>query len=162
MLAKGIAERIIYLLVGLVVGCLIMSGIFSLLTHQDPAVPILPTPTAITVTLYPYEGSGALAGVPVDIPPEKLESVYRLLIPETYVRERTHEFIMPIAAKAKITASDGTETSVVVRDYGHNPAMVTMDGWNYFVARSCRDVHAGAYELRHLVFEVADENGVSW
>jgi hypothetical protein len=59
-------------------------------------------------------------------------------------------------AEAVITHGDGTQTFVMVRDHGHNPAVVSVDGENYFYARNDPDVHAGAFQLIRLVREVAD------
>jgi hypothetical protein len=57
--------------------------------------------------------------------------------------------------KYVITHADGTQTHVLVRDHGVNPAVVTVDGKNYFYARNAPGVHAGAVELIRLVKEVA-------
>jgi hypothetical protein len=93
----------------------------------------------------------------VDIPPDKLELVFRRLTPQTHFEGPVHEFITPVVARAVITHGDGKETSVLVRDHGHNPAVVTVDGRHYFYARKDPDVYAGAVELTRMVHEVAHE-----
>jgi hypothetical protein len=142
------------LLIGFMLGVASMCGVFVLLRHRTPATPELQLPTAIKVTLYPWNGIGGIDGVPVDIPPEKLDLAFRLLTPEKYFEGGVHEFIARIVAEAVITHADGTQTSVLVRDYGHNPAVVTVDGKNYFYARNDPDVHAGASQLIGLVNEL--------
>jgi len=132
-----------------------MYGVIVLSSHGTPATPELRPPTAIKVTLYPWEGVGGIDGVPVDIPAEKLDLVYRLLKPEKYFEGGVHELITRIVAEAVVTHADGTQTTVLVRDHGHNPAVVTVDGRNYFYARNDPDIHAGATELIRLVSEVA-------
>lgn len=132
-----------------------MCGVFVFSTHRTPATPELRPPTAIKVTLYPWEGVGGIDGAPVDIPPEKLDLAFRLLTPEKYFEGGVHEFITRIVAEAVITHADGTQTHVLVRDHGHNPAVVTVDGRHYFYARNDPDVLAGAHQLIGLVNEVA-------
>ena len=143
------------LLIGFVLGVAALWGVFAFSTHRTPATPELRPPTAITITLYPREGVGGIDGVPVDIPPEKLDLAFRLLTPEKYFEGGVHEFITRIVAAAVITHADGTQTSVLVRDHGKNPAVVSVDGRNYFYARNDPDVHTGAIQLIRLVNEVA-------
>jgi hypothetical protein len=145
------------LLIGFVLGVAAVCGVFVLSTHRTPATPELQPPTAIKVTLYPWEGIGGIDGVPVDVPPENLELAFRLLTPEKYFEGGIHEFITRIVAEAVITHANGTQTSVLVRDHGHNPAVVTVDGRNYFYARNDPDVHAGAVQLIRLVNELAQK-----
>jgi hypothetical protein len=143
------------MLIGFILGGLVTFGVFVLSMHQTPATPELPPATAIKVTLYPWEGVQGIDGVPVEIPPEKLDLAFRLLTPEKYFESGVHEFVTRIVAEAVITHADGTQTFVLVRDHGHNPAVVTVDGRNYFYARNDPDVRAGAYQFLCLVNEVA-------
>lgn len=148
-------KRLLPLLIGFVLGAAATCGVFVLPARRPPAAPELRPPTAIRVTLYPWDGTGGIDGVPVDVPPEKLDLAFRLLTPEKYFEDEVHEFITRIVAEAVITHADGSETSVLVRDHGHNPAVVTVDGRNYFYARNDPDVRAGAVQLVRLVNEVA-------
>src|SRR5262249_42120561 len=143
-------------LIGFLLGGAVACGVFVLLTHRTPSTPQLRPPTAIKVTLYPWQGVGGIDGEPVDIPAEKLDLAFRLLTPASYFEGGVHEFITPIVPEAVINHADGTETSVLVRDHGHNPAVVTVDGRNYFYGRNDPDVHAGAVQLIRLVTEVAN------
>jgi hypothetical protein len=93
---------------------------------------------------------------PVNIPPDKLDLVYRLVTPEIYYEGGVHDFIMPIVAEAILTDSDGKETTVLVRDCGKNPAVVTLDGRTYFYARNDPEAVAGATKLLRLVSSLAD------
>lgn len=144
------------LLIGCVLGAAVMWGL-CVVSHRPitPPTPELRPPTGIKVTLYPRQGFGGIDGEPVDIPPDKLDLAFRLLTPETYFGRMDYEFMIPVVAEAVITHADGKETFVLVRDYGHNPAVVTIDGRTYFYARNDPDVHAGAEELYWLVREVA-------
>jgi hypothetical protein len=145
------------LLIGFVAGAAALCGVLVISSRLPPPVPVLPPATAIRVTLYPWENAGRIDGEPVDIPPDKLEFVLRRLTPQTYFESPVYEFITPVVAQAVITHADGKETSVLVRDHGHNPAVVTVDGRHYFYARNDPDVYAGAFELLRLVHEVAHE-----
>jgi hypothetical protein len=138
-----------------VLGGVTISGVFVLSMRSPPTTPKLRPPTAIRVTLHPWEGIGGADCEPVDVPPEKLDFAFRLLTPEKYFEGGVHEFITRIVAEAVITHADGTQTSVLVRDHGHNPAVVSVDGRNYFYARNDSDIHAGAVQLIRLVNEVA-------
>ncbi len=151
-------KHLLPLLIGFVLGGAATCGVFVLSMRSPPTTPKLRPPTAIRVTLHPWDGIGGVFAAdcePVDIPLEKLDFAFRLLTPEKYFEGGVHEFITRIVAEAVITHADGTQTSVLVRDHGHNPAVVTVDGRNYFYARNDPDVHAGAIELIQLVNEVA-------
>ena len=147
-------------LTGAATGAAVVYGAFAVSTRQPPPTPVLRPATAINVTLYPWEGVGGIDGVPVDIPPDKLDRAYRLLTPERYFEGGVHEFITRAVAEAVVTHADGTQTFVLVRDHGHNPAVVTVDGRRYFFARNDPDVHAGAHELVRLVNEVRHRKSV--
>ncbi|MGE3806866.1 MAG: hypothetical protein AB7K24_19540 [Gemmataceae bacterium] len=146
-----VMKQVPALVIGFVLGGIAMACLVAYSVHRAPAAPELRPAKAIKVTLYPWEFMGGVDGKPVEIPPEKLDQVYRRLTPDTYYEGGVCDFITPIVAKAVITHDDGTETSVLVRDGGHNPAVVSLDGRNYFYARSDPDVYAGAYELFQVV-----------
>jgi hypothetical protein len=145
------------LLIGFVLETGITYGMFVAAIHRPKPTPVLDPPTAIKVTLHPWGGVGGIDGEPVDIPPDKLDIAFRLLTPETFFEGGIHDFITPIVAEAVITHADGKETSILVRDHGKNPAVVTVDGRNYFYARNDSDVHAGAAQIIRLVREVANK-----
>lgn len=147
------------LLIGVVAGAAGTCAVFVVSTRRPPPTPVLRPPTAIKVTLYPWNGIRGIDGEPVDVPPDKLDLAFRLLTPETYFEGGVHEFITRVVAEAVITHADGKKTFVLVRDYGHNPAVVTVDGRHYFFARNDPDVHAGAVQLIRLVREVAPKKG---
>jgi hypothetical protein len=148
-------KHLLSLAVGFLLGGAVMCAVFALSTLMPPPTPKLRAPTAITVTLYPGQGVGGTDCEPVDIPPEKLDFAFRLLTPDQYFRGGVHDFITRIVAEAVFTHKDGTQTFVMVRDHGHNPAVVSVDGTNYFYARNDPDVHAGGVQLIRLVTEVA-------
>jgi hypothetical protein len=148
-------RRLPVFIAGLVLGAAGVCAVFVVAKKRSPAAPELRPATTITVTLHPWEGMGVVECVPVDIPPEQLDLAFRLLTPEKYFEGGVQDFIFPIVAEAVVTHADGSETRVLVRDLGHNPAVVTLDGRNYFYARNDPDVHAGAVQLVRLVNEVA-------
>jgi hypothetical protein len=127
-------------------------------TETPPAIPQLKHPTGITITLHPWEASRSMDCRPVDIPPNKRELVIKLLTPGQYFGSEVHDFITPIVAEAVITHDDGTRTFVMVRDHGHNPAVVSVDGRNYFYARDYPGVPGGTLQLIHLVNDLVQSN----
>jgi hypothetical protein len=151
-----LVKRLLPFLIGVGLGGAAVCTVFVLLIHRTPATPELRPPTAISVTLYPWERISGTDRLPVDIhiPSDQMDFAFRLLTPEAYFGE-VNEFITRIVAEAVITHADGTRTHVLIRDHGHNPAVVTVDGKNYFYARNDPDVVAGAYQLIRLVNEVA-------
>lgn len=150
-----VLRRLPGLLTGFVLGAVVMCVVFVVTTRRPPPTPALPPATAIKVTLHPWHGIGGIDGKPVDIPPDKLDLAFRLLTPAAHFGGGVHEFITPVVAEAVVTHADGTETLLLVRDNGKNPAVVTVDGRAYFYARNDPDVHAGASQLVGLVLDVS-------
>jgi len=139
------------LLIGFLLGGAVMFGLFLVAINQPPPTPKLRPPTSIKVTLYPWEGMGPIDSEPVEIPPDKLDLTFRLITPESYYRYGILDSLMPAIGHAVVTHADGKETFVLIRDFGHNPALVTVNGRHYFVARNDPDVHAGATQIFGLV-----------
>ncbi|VTS06879.1 hypothetical protein [Tuwongella immobilis] len=146
------------LLMSFLAGAVVGVGLFVSLSRRSPPTPVLRPPIAMQVTLYPWEGSSDIDGQPVDIPKDKLDRAFLLLTPDTDIESGIHDLAIPVVAKAVLAHADGTETPVLVRDHGHNPAVVTVDGRHYFFARSEPDVDAGAIELIRIVNQVRDNN----
>lgn len=143
---------------GFMFGVLATGWAISFLVHGVPPTPPLRPATAIQVVLYPSEFTGGPSvGVPISIPPENLDFVFRLVTPEKFYQKRVYEFITPVLAKVEITHGDKTQTRILVRDGGHNPAVVTLDGNNYFYARNDPDFTVGAYQLGWLVQKIPYE-----
>lgn len=111
---------------------------------------------SIVVFLHPWSRYEAATNKAVRIPIEVQGEVFRRLVLEKYYGA-VHEHVSPLVAEAVITHADKTETSVWVRDGGHNPAIVSTDGVNYFYAKNEKDVFAGANELIRLVAEIANK-----
>lgn len=138
---------------GLVCGAALLLLLTVLTSRFTPPTPHLKQPKTITVFLHPWSEYRAATNIPVIIPAKNQESVFRRLVPETYYGD-INEHITPIVAHATITHSDETQTHVLVREGGKNPAVVSVDGKNYFYARNESDVFAGATELISLVSEI--------
>lgn len=146
------------LFLGFMFGVFATGWAISFVVHGVPSTPTLRPATAIQVVLYPSEYTGGPSvGVPISIPPENLDFVFRLLTPEKYFGRRVHDFITPVFAEVEISHSDGTRTRILVREHGHNPAVVTLDGYNYFYARNDPDVTLGACQLGWLVQKIPYE-----
>jgi hypothetical protein len=128
-----------------------VAAVFALTTQTTPATPELRPPTGIAITQYPRKGMGRVDCEPVDIPPEEWNLAYTLLTPDQCFKGGVDDIIARIVAEAVITHRDGTRTSVIVREFGANPAVVSVDGRNYFFARSDPSVHDGAMRLVQLV-----------
>lgn len=121
-----------------------------------PETPVVRKPESVVVFLHPWSGDEAATTKAVRIPIESQEEVFPRLVPETFYGN-VHEHVSPVVAEAVITHADKTETTVLVRDGGHNPAIVSVDGVNYFYAKNEPDVYAGANELIRLVAAIAYE-----
>jgi len=146
------------LFLGFMFGVLATGWAISFVVHGVPSTPPLRPATAIQVVLYPSEYTGGPSvGVPISIPPENLDFVFRLVTPESYYGKGMYEFIAPMMAKVEITHADGARTRILVRDGGHNPAVVTLDGSKYFYARNDPEVTVGAFQLCRLVAQIANE-----
>lgn len=146
-------RNLFFVVAGFLLGGTALCGVFALATRMPPPTPTLCPPTAITITRYPWLGGTDCR--PVDISPDKLDLAFRLLSPDQFFGYTVYDFITRIVAEAVLTHEDGTRTFVLVRDHGHNPAVVSLDGRNYFYARNDPDVHAGAVQLIRLVDEAA-------
>ena len=123
-----------------------MWGLTAYSMRLPPKTPVLRPPTAITVTLHPWEGVGKIHCEPVDIPPEMLDLVLVYLTPYQYFEGEVNDFITKIVAEVVLTHENGTQTFVMVRDHGrHNPPVVSVDGKRYFYVQGGPGV--GAREL---------------
>jgi len=121
--------------------------------------PILAQPKSITVFLHPWGGYEAVTTKAVRIPIERQDEIYRRLVPDTFYGN-IYEHVSPLVAEVVIEHLDQTETRVLVREGGHNPAIVSVDGVNYFYAKNEPDVHAGAIELIRIAAEIAHEQQI--
>lgn len=148
-------KHLLSLTAGILIGGAAVSGWLALAMRSDVPTPTLRPAVAMTVTLHPSVGIEGIDCVPVEIPPEAMDLAFRLLTPDSQFRGGVHDFGNPIVAEAVVKHSDGTQTSVVVRDFGHNPAVVSLDGRTYFTARDDPDVLAGAHQLVRLARESA-------
>jgi hypothetical protein len=151
-------KHLLTLLIGFVVGVASLWGMFVFSTHRTPAPPELRSPTAIKVTFYPTfdlcAGVGNIDGGPLNIPSEEMDLAFRLLTPGEYYGG-VNDFIARIVAEVAITHADGEQTRVFVRYGGKNPAVVSVDGRNYFYARNDPDVHDGVVQLIQLANRAA-------
>ena len=147
-------KSIALILVGFALGVLGTFGVVNSTLRLPPEPPIIPRPESITVFLHPWGGFEASTAKAITIPTEIQEQVFRRLVPEKYFGN-INEQITPLVAEAVISHADKKQTRMLIRDHGHNPAVVSVDGVNYFYAKNESDVYAGANELIRLVAEVA-------
>jgi hypothetical protein len=106
------------------------------------------------VTLLPVEVW--IPTTPTEIPASDMEVVTRLLTPERYYEGGMNDHITPPIALVEVTHSDQSKSHLYVRWSGKNPALVSLDGRNYFYATNHPDVHDGAVQLVALVRRVAE------
>lgn len=127
------------------------------MTMASPAAlqaPQLKQAKAITIFLHPWGGYEAATNKAVRIPTESQEEIFRRLVPGAFYG-KVNEHIVPLVAEAVVTHADGTQTRVLVREGGVNPAVVSVDGVNYFYAKNEPHVYAGANEFIKMVAEIA-------
>ncbi len=134
-------------------------GFVNFVRNAPRAIPILAPPDSITVFLHPWGGNEAVTAKAVHIPIERQDEIYRRLVPEAYCGY-IYENVSPLVAEAIIKHPDQTETRVLVREGGHNPAIVSVDGVHYFYAKNEPDVYAGAIELIRIAAEIAQEQQI--
>ena len=139
-------------MLGFVCGAAALLLLLSALASRSPPTPNLKPPELITVLLHP-PWTRTDTPEAVIVPAKNHDDVFRRLVPETYYGEVTGEF-PPIVADAKIVHPDETQTQILVREGGKNPAVVSVDGVHYFYARNEPDVFAGATELIRMVREI--------
>ena len=140
------------LILGFVCGAAALLLFLMTRASQSPPTPDLKPPETITVLLHP-PWTSATTTEAVVIPATSQDDVFRRLVPEAYYG-RINEHISPIVAEATVTHPDETQTRILVREGGKNPAIVSVDGINYFYAKNDSDVFAGATELIRLVREI--------
>jgi kynurenine formamidase len=143
------------LVTGLLLGAGLMCGVQIAAQLSSPPRPTLRPATAMRITPHPWEGIAVKGCKPIDIPPEKLDFTFRLLTPGKWYGNTIYDQVTRIIAEAEITHADGTQTFVIVRDAGHNPAVVSLDGRTYFFGRSDPDILAGGTQLMQLLADVA-------
>ena len=122
-------------------------------TRQTPQ---LKQANTITIFLHPWSGYEAATNKAVLIPDASREEIYRRLVPEKYYGS-INDQLAPIEAEAVVTHPDATQTRVFVREGGINPAIVSIDGVNYFYAKNESGVYSGAIELVRMVAELASK-----
>ena len=105
--------------------------------------------------------SQAVTTKAVRIPIERQDEIYRRLVPGKFYGN-IYEHVSPLVAEAVIEHLDQTETRVLVREGGHNPAIVSVDGINYFYAKNESDVYAGAIELIRIAAEISHEQQIQF
>ncbi len=123
-------------------------------TQFTPRAPQLKEARTITIFLHPWGGYEAATNKAVVVPPESQRDVFRRLVPDQFYG-KVFEHVTPLVAEAVITHTDASQTRVLVREGGVNPAVVSVDGVTYFYAKNESDVYAGANELIKIVSEIA-------
>ena len=145
-------------ILGSVCGAGALLLLLTVLASRSPPTPDLKPPESITVLLHP-PWTKTDTPEAVIVPAKSHDDVFRRLVPETYYGEVAGDF-PPIVADAKIAHLDETETRVLVREGGKNPAIVSVDGIHYFHAKNDPDVFAGATELIRIVRELDHQNRI--
>ena len=143
-----------------VITCIVtLAGTFALwsaVSRRAPSTPRLPPPKTITVTIYPYEPWMKTGYPPTEIPAGKLDYARRLVTPDKYYEGGVNDMFTPLMAVVVLTHEGQPDTRLLVRHSGHNPALISVDGRNYFYGRNEEDIHDGGLDLLRLVRQVTD------
>ena len=132
------------------------ASMFAIAKLNKPAVPTIASPISIKVTLYSESRLG-FEGMPATaIPPEEHESVMRLIRPAAYDSAGMHDGINPLVAEIEIAHEGEKITRVFVRSTGMNPALVSVDGRNYFYAETHEDVFDGSVKLLQVMRRIVE------
>ncbi len=115
----------------------ISSGCFG-----DPGIPILRPAEEILVTIKGQPDLNT-KDFTVRADPQQFAQIYELIQPDQRVRFEPYE----LAAEVILKHADGTRTVVYVRDFGHNPAIVSLDYKHFYLAKWNPKVPAGAWKL---------------
>jgi hypothetical protein len=91
-----------------------------------------------------------------EIPATDLDFAMRLLTPDKYYEGGVNDWITPLIAEVVITHEGQADTRLLVRWAGKNPAIVSVDGRNYFYGRPDEDIHDGGTQLLRLVHRLAE------
>ena len=140
--------------IGLVVGFLLTLICVNSSAFFPPKPPHLETPDSIAVLLHPWGGYEAAATKRVEIPSERIGDIFRRLTPDKF-NGGPHDKLNPIVADAYLQYGNAKVVHVVVREAGHNPAIVSVDGDHYFYAINAPGIHAGANELIRIIGSIA-------
>ena len=90
-----------------------------------------------------------------EIPPGEIDYVFRLLTPDKYYGRSVNDWITPLIAEVVITHENHPDTRLLVRWGGKNPAMISVDGRNYFYGRQYEDIFDGGTQLVRVLDELA-------
>jgi hypothetical protein len=88
---------------------------------------------------------------PTKIPARELDYAFRLVTPDKYYGSDVRDNITPLMAQVIITHEGAPDTRLLIRDSGHNPVLISVDGRDYFYGRADDDIHHGAVQLIRLV-----------
>jgi hypothetical protein len=130
----------------------------TVVNRLPPPTPQLAPPKTITVTLYPLNGLSK-AYPPTEIPPGDVDQVMRLVTPDIYYEGGVHDWITPLIAEVVITHEGQPDTHLLVRWAGANPAMISVDGRNYFYGVPHKGIKDGGAKLVGIVQEIAITKG---
>ena len=132
------------------------ASMFAIAKLNKPAVPTIEPPTSIKVTLYPVSQLGFEGLAATTIPPAEYESVMRLIRPAFFDASGIHDGINPLVAEVEIAHEGAKITTVFVRSSGVNPALVSVDGSNYFYAENHQDVFDGSVKLFQVMKRIVE------
>ena len=131
-------------------------ALFSRVSRQAPPTPTIAPPKTITVTLYPASGLALTGSPPTEIPARDFEYLMRLVTPDQYYGGGVSDWVTPLIAEVVITHEGRPDTQLLIREAGVNPALISLDGQNYFYGASYDDVGDGAVQVIRLVRRLGD------
>jgi hypothetical protein len=127
------------------------AALWEVMSREPPPTPQLSPPKTISVMLYPLSSWNSPGHPMTEIPAGDVDFVWRLLTPDKYYEGGVNDWVTPLIAEAVITHEGQPDTRLLVRWAGKNPAIISVDGRNYFYGRPDADVHDGGVQLVRIV-----------
>ena len=141
-----------------VVTCTVtLVGVYSLwivVNRQQPQAPRIRPPKTMTVIMHPFQEWDKTRYPPTEIPAAELDYAFRLVTPDRYYEGGLIE--RPLMAVVVLSHESWPDTMLLVRWSGHNPALISVDGRNYFYGRNDEDIGDGGLQLLRLVHKLTD------
>lgn len=129
---------------------------FTFISRRPAPIPHLAAPTKMVAILHPIEDGHAPGSLRVEIPASDFDQIMQIITPDQPLGGDSNDLIYQLVAEVIIEHEDQSESRVLIRDCGKNPALVTVNGRDYFFAKPHTGKYSsGAIELRALVLQIA-------
>lgn len=133
-------------------GLMLMLSMASVAGCGQPSIPALRPIAKISATVLAVPDLGVSAIDYVDVPDAELTSFAKLITPTELCRQNIKDSMNYRIAEVTVLHSDGTETVLIVRWTGANPAAISIDDRTFYYGGSdaFRD---GATRIVRLLYE---------